>query len=125
MKLAYDRTAARAINRSESYRFFNVEGSSRASQTLIAPFFKPLAYALILLRWQGQPCVFYGDLYGIQGGPNPRPGPSCGGKLPILTRARKLYAYGDQRDYFDKRHCIGMYKTHFMLNLPAMLTIPD
>ena len=24
-------------------------------------------------------------------------------------RARKLYAYGDQRDYFDKKHCIGKH----------------
>ncbi|KAJ5820505.1 hypothetical protein N7474_006096 [Penicillium riverlandense] len=79
-------------------------------ETPIAPFFKPLAYALILLRWQGRPCIFYGDLYGIRGGPKPRLGPSCGGKLPILTRARKLYAYGDQRDYFDKRHCIGFVR---------------
>lgn len=22
-------------------------------------------------------------------------------------RARKLYAHGEQRDYFDKRNCIG------------------
>lgn len=82
-----------------------------APQTIIAPYFKPLAYALILLRAQGQPCIFYGDLYGITGGPSPS-GPSCGGKLPILTRARKLYANGEQRDYFDKRNCIGKYHTH-------------
>lgn len=71
------------------------------------PFFKEIAYALILLRSQGQPCVFYGDLYGLEGGPNPLNCPSCLGKLPILMRARKLYAYGEQRDYFDKRNCIG------------------
>lgn len=33
--------------------------------------------------------------------------PACNGKLPILTKARKLYAYGEQRDYFDSRNCIG------------------
>jgi alpha-amylase len=71
------------------------------------PFFKPIAYALILLRSQGQPCVFYGDLYGLQGGPNPLKCRSCKERLPILMRARKLYAYGEQRDYFDKRNCIG------------------
>jgi alpha-amylase len=43
-------------------------------QTIIAPFFKPLAYSLILLRSQGQPCIFYGDLYGI----NARLSPSLG-----------------------------------------------
>lgn len=25
-----------------------------------------------------------------------------------MMRARKLYAYGEQRDYFDKKNCIGM-----------------
>lgn len=77
-------------------------------QAPIASFFKPLAYALILLRNQGYPCVFYGDLYGIVGGvKHPLP-PSCDGKLPVLILARKLYAYGEQQDYFDRRNCIGM-----------------
>lgn len=26
-------------------------------------------------------------------------------------RARKLYAYGDQRDYFDKKNCIGKHSS--------------
>ncbi|KAL8694917.1 MAG: hypothetical protein Q9218_000488 [Villophora microphyllina] len=72
----------------------------------INPFFTPLAYALILLRDSGYPCVFYGDLYGIKDPKNPFP-PSCGGKLPDLCLARKLYAYGEQKDYFDRPQCIG------------------
>ena len=71
--------------------------------------FKPLAYALILLRDKGQPCVFYGDLYGIRRGVKQPMVPSCGGKLPILCRARKLYAYGHQQDYFNRPNCIGLY----------------
>lgn len=74
---------------------------------MIAPFFKPIAYAMILLRTQGQPCVFYGDLYGTKDGGGPVSTPSCMGKLPILMRARKLYAYGDQRNYFERKNCIG------------------
>ncbi|GAQ10450.1 glucan 1,4-alpha-maltohexaosidase [Aspergillus lentulus] len=74
----------------------------------VASFFKPLAYALILLQNKGQPCVFWGDLYGIRGGKHPTKR-SCGGRLPILTKARKLYAYGEQRDYFDQRNCIGAH----------------
>jgi Predicted membrane protein len=31
----------------------------------VAGWFKPLAYAVILLRKDGLPCVFYGDLFGI------------------------------------------------------------
>ena len=71
----------------------------------IAPWFLPLAYALILLRCDGYPCVFYGDLHGIEG-PEPH-GPTCSGKLPELILVRKLCAYGPQKDYFDTPHCIG------------------
>ena len=39
----------------------------QALEAPIEPFFKPLAYALILLRSSGYPCLFYGDLYGIKG----------------------------------------------------------
>lgn len=48
--------------------------------------FKPLAYALILLRVDGYPCVFYGDLYGC-GGDNPQPPMS---QLDDFIRARKV-----------------------------------
>ncbi|GAB1208717.1 hypothetical protein APSETT445_007468 [Aspergillus pseudonomiae] len=75
----------------------------------IASFFTPLAYALILLRDKGQPCIFYGDLYGIRCGVKNPMTPSCGGKLPVLARARKLYAYGEQCDYFDQANCIGVH----------------
>lgn len=81
---------------------------TQPGQTVATPiegFFKPLAYALILLRREGYPSVFYGDLYGMQG-ENPEP-PSCGGKLADLMLARKLYAYGDQEDYWDDPNCIG------------------
>ncbi|KAK7997578.1 hypothetical protein PG989_005618 [Apiospora arundinis] len=43
---------------------------TQPGQTVATPirgFFKPLAYALILLRAQGYHSVFYGDLYGIKG----------------------------------------------------------
>ncbi|EHY55318.1 hypothetical protein HRR83_008764 [Exophiala dermatitidis] len=77
-------------------------------ETPIEGFFKPLAYALILLRREGYPCVFYGDLYGTKG-KHPEP-PSCGGKLPHLVLARKLFAYGDQDDYFDDANCLGFVR---------------
>ncbi|OMP82895.1 Glucan 1,4-alpha-maltohexaosidase [Diplodia seriata] len=74
-------------------------------ETPVADFFKPLAYALILLRPDGYPCPFYGDLYGLLPGPDtpfdePAP-PACAGKLPDLVKARQLYAYGACDDYFD------------------------
>lgn len=76
-------------------------------KTPVAPFFAPLAHALILLRdTPSLPCVFYGDLYGYTKPHGPgfiQPLPY----LPPLLLARKLFAYGPQIDYFDAPHCIG------------------
>lgn len=80
----------------------------RPGQTVATPiegFFKPLAYCLILLRQEGYPSIFYGDLYGMQG-EHAEP-PSCGGKLANIILARSLYAFGQQDNYFDEANCIG------------------
>lgn len=77
-------------------------------ETPIEGFFKPLAYSLILLRAEGYPSVFYGDLYGMKGD-KPEP-PACDGKLSDIILARKLYAYGDQEDYMDEPNCIGFVR---------------
>ncbi|CAG8214756.1 unnamed protein product [Penicillium olsonii] len=79
-------------------------------ETPVAPSFKLLAYALILLRKGGHPCVFYGDLYGIRANVENPMTPSCNGLLPILMQARKLYANGEQQDYFDQPNCIGFVR---------------
>lgn len=79
----------------------------QALETPVTDWFKPLAYALILLRQSGYPCVFYGDLYGTLGPYGRAAGPCCGGQLGDLIFARKMYAYGEQNDYFDFRTCIG------------------
>ncbi|ORY16480.1 alpha--amylase-like protein [Clohesyomyces aquaticus] len=84
---------------------------TQPGQTVATPvegYFKPLAYALILLRREGYPCPFYGDLYGMKG-ENPEPA-SCGGKLADIILARKLYAYGDQEDYWDNPNCVGFVR---------------
>jgi len=85
-------------------------------QALEAPveaWFKPLAYALILLREGGYPCVFYPDLYGAHYVDKGRDGQDheiwlekCENIEQLLT-ARKKYSYGEQRDYFDHGNCIG------------------
>jgi alpha-amylase len=79
----------------------------------IQSWFKPLAYALILLREQGYPCVFYADLYGghylgkdAEGKEQEIWLEKCD-KLNKLLTARQRYAYGFQRDYFDNPNCIG------------------
>lgn len=76
--------------------------------TKIEGFFKPLAYSLIMLRQEGYPTVFYGDLYGMKG-ENPEP-PACNNQLADIVLARKLYAYGQQDDYFDDQSCIGFVR---------------
>ncbi|KAF2234545.1 glycoside hydrolase family 13 protein [Viridothelium virens] len=78
-------------------------------ETLVKPTFMALAYALVLLRRDGYPCIFYGDLYGLCD-PHPSP-PTCWGKLPDLVLARRLYAYGTQTDYFESKNCIGWVRS--------------
>lgn len=74
----------------------------QALYSFIPAWFKPIAYALILLRDTGVPCVFYGDYYGI---PHDGVAPVAG--LKKLCKARALYAYGQQRDYFDDNSIVG------------------
>ncbi len=78
-------------------------GSSLESQ--IDPWFKPLAYGLILLMEKGYPCIFYGDYYGVGGETSPH-------KLilDILLDARRKYAYGEQVDYFDHPNTVGFIR---------------
>lgn len=85
-------------------------------QALEAPveeWFKPLAYALILLREKGYPCVFYTDLYSAAYKDKGRDGNDyeiflpASGNIDKLLLARKLFAYGQQRDYLDHANCIG------------------
>lgn len=70
--------------------------------SFVASWFKPLAYAVILLRKDGLPCVFYGDLYGI---PHDHIAPING--LKEMIKARADDAYGEQCDYFDHPDIIG------------------
>lgn len=70
----------------------------------VGDWFKPLAYAYILMRSEGYPCIFFGDYYGI-GGDNPQEGnPQMIEKLMLC---RKHFAYGDQDDYMQEANCIG------------------
>ena len=42
-----------------------IHNLGQALQSFIEDWFKQAAYAIILLRDTGYPCVFYGDYYGI------------------------------------------------------------
>ncbi|BFZ55651.1 hypothetical protein PYCC9005_002692 [Savitreella phatthalungensis] len=79
-------------------------------QALAVPmgdWFKPLAYALILLRGEGYPCVFWGDLVGTAGPDEGKTGAVLEGKLGLLVRARQEHAYGQQDDYFSEANALG------------------
>ncbi|KAL2871448.1 alpha-amylase [Aspergillus lucknowensis] len=78
--------------------------------TPISPPFKLHAYTLTLLRKSGLPSLFYGDLYGILSNVGKPLTPACKGALPLLARARKHFAYGEQQDYFDEPHCVGFVR---------------
>ena len=71
-------------------------------ESFISDWFKPLAYALVLLRQDGLPCVFYSDYYG-----NPARNRLLVPDLGKMIKLRRFYAYGDQVDFFDDPHCIG------------------
>ena len=76
----------------------------QALQSWVEPWFKESAYALILLRCDGYPCVFHGDYYGT-GGEHPFPGMKD--RIDILLAIRRQFAYGEQHDYFDHPNLIG------------------
>lgn len=78
----------------------------QALESTIQPWFKPLAYAFILTRAEGYPCVFYGDYYGTKGTTSYEI-PALQDRLDPLLKARKHYAYGPQHDYFDHHNIIG------------------
>ncbi len=71
-------------------------------QSFIEDWFKPLAYALVLLRQEGVPCVFYSDYYG-----NPVKNRPLVPNLGKLIKLRRFYAYGEQEDSFEDPHLIG------------------
>ena len=85
----------------------------QALEAPVEPWFKPLAYALTLLRDEGYPCVFYPDLFGANYKDYGRDGNEYDIWMPAveniekLLQARREYAYGMQRDYFDHANCIG------------------
>lgn len=76
----------------------------QALESTIEEWFKPAAYALILLRKAGLPCVFYGDYYGVNG---EFAQDSFQTVLDKLLDIRLNLAYGEQKDYFDDEHCIA------------------
>lgn len=71
-------------------------------ESAVEDWFKPSAYALILLMKEGYPCIFYGDYYGVSGNP-----PMHRAIIDNLLEIRKNHAFGEQNYYFDHPNTIG------------------
>jgi len=83
-------------------------------ESVVESWFKPLAYALILLRREGYPCIFYPDYYGAHYKDTGNDGNEYEIWLDkhqwIIDKflfARQTYSYGNQYDYFDHANTIG------------------
>ncbi len=90
----------------------------QALESVVEAWFKPLAYALILLRRDGYPCVFHADYYGASYKDTGRDGQqyeiemACHKQtIDLFLKLRKTHAYGDQYDYFDHTATIGWTRT--------------
>jgi len=70
--------------------------------SFVEDWFKPQAYALILLREEGTPCVFAGDYDGI-------PHNDVPAKKDIIDKLLKVRQKmsGTRRDYFDHEDIVG------------------
>lgn len=86
----------------------------QALESVVEDWFKPLAYALILLRREGYPCVFYADYYGASYEDVGRDGNTYQivmtaqqKTIDAFLAVRRTHAYGDQHDYFDHPNTIG------------------
>lgn len=84
-------------------------------ESVVEAWFKPLAYAFILLRDQGYPCIFHADYYGAhykaqKGGQGPEYEiwlPSHRFLIDRFLLARRHCSYGPQYDYLDHVNTIG------------------
>ncbi|UXT20154.1 alpha-amylase [Agrobacterium tumefaciens] len=94
----------------------------------VEPWFKPLAYAIILLREEGVPCVFYPDLFGTSytdtGNDGNEykidmPAIEC---LPKLIEARSRFANGPQTDILDDASCIAFIR-HGTADAPGCVVV--
>ena len=123
LRTIFDQTLAK--NHPESAVTFVDNHDTQRGQALestVEEWFKPAAYALILLREAGLPCVFYGDYYGISGEFAQE---SFQDVLDKLLDIRLNLAYGEQTDYLDDANCIGWTRQGMDDGLPIAVLISN
>ncbi|MEA5115627.1 MAG: alpha-amylase [Geobacteraceae bacterium] len=85
----------------------------RDYESHVQEWFKPLAYAFILLRQGGYPCIFFPDYFG-SGDRSWRPWQMEGKEyLDLLLKLRKQFALGDER-YYAERNIAGWVRMGFV-----------
>lgn len=88
---------------------------SQPGQALASPvadWFKPIAYAFILLRREGYPCVFHGDYVGNDGARRESDALVAHQTvIDAMLEARAKYLYGEQQDHFERPTCVGWLHT--------------
>jgi alpha-amylase len=94
-------------------------------ESVVEPWFKPLAYAIILLREEGYPCIFYPDYYGAHY-------VDRGYEIWMdrhrwlidkFLYARQYYAYGKQLNYFNHPDRIGWTRLGIQQHPQAMAVL--
>ena len=90
-------------------------------ESWVLPWFKPLAYALILLRRDGYPCIFHADYLGHRD----EHGNLASHKMliDVFLDARQRYGHGDQHDYFDHPSCVAWMRTGDAEHPGAMVVV--
>jgi alpha-amylase len=83
-------------------------------ESWVQPWFKPHAYALILLRRDGYPCVFAGDYDPTSTYLDKGREVTLWSHRFLIDRfldARRRFNFGDQHDYFDHPNTIAWIRT--------------
>jgi alpha-amylase len=102
----------------------------QALEAEVDAWFKPLAYAIILLRAEGYPCVFWADYFGTEYTGKGRDGQDHHivierhkRIIDLLLLARWHFAHGAQRNYFDHFNTVGSTRLGTGLHPHAMAVI--
>ncbi|MDN3588147.1 alpha-amylase [Pedobacter aquatilis] len=114
MSTIFDKTLVQ-VNPALAVTFVDNHDSQplQALESYVEFWFRPLAYAIILLREQGIPCLFFPDVYGgiyddkNEAGEDVHIDLAAIPAVATMSQLRASHAYGLQRDYFDHFSCVG------------------
>lgn len=98
----------------------------QALESFVEPWFKPLAYGILLLSSYGYPCIFYSDYYGYNNEDVSYDGDRE--LIDSLLYLRKNFAYGETTRYLDDPKCIGFTRTgndEYPVGCAVVLSIGD